>query len=118
MTSDLAWFVVVLWKAVNVVILLFSAHLAREKHLQPPWIVDVPVPADQYTNGSSHPPHLPLQPLPPRQPPVVRMSTPDPVEPTSGTKMSGQLPLEEQGILHSRKKYSLVPLHFSPSNET
>ena len=115
-TSDLV-FVVVLRKAVNVAVLLFALHLAREKHLQPPWIVDVPVPAEQCTNGSSHPPHLPLQPLPLLQPPVVPMSTPDPVEPTSETKISGQLPLEEQGILYSRKKYSLVPLHFPPSNQ-
>ena len=36
--------------------------------------------------------------------------------PETDIELSGQLPPEEQGILHSRKKCSLIPWQFSPSN--
>ena len=94
-----------------------SSHLACDKGLQPPWIVtSTEVPAEQCTSGTSHPPHSPLQPL---LSPVVVVSTPEPVDSTPETdiEVPGQLPPEEQGILHSRKNYNHIPRQFSPSNQ-
>ena len=90
---------------------LCSSHLACDKRLQPPWIVNsTEVPAEQCTSGTSHPPHSPLL------SPVVLVSTPELVDSTPDIEVPGQLPPEQQGILHSRKKCSLVPRQFPPSN--